>query len=54
VVAASIGLAEPFSLAVVLATVVAAEVVTAGTAAVVNESTEPKEVPTEFEAIAQK
>ena len=47
------GFADPFSVAVVEATAVAAEVVTAGTPDVVNDSTAPNAVPSEFEAIAQ-
>jgi hypothetical protein len=47
------GFAEPLSVAPVLVIAVAAAVVTAGVAAVVNESTAPKLVPTAFCAMAQ-
>jgi hypothetical protein len=47
------GLADPFSVAPVLDTEVAAAVTTVGAADVVNESTDPNLVPTEFEAMAQ-
>ena len=48
------GFADPLSVAVVDVRPVAAEVVTVGTVAVVNDSTAPNAVPSEFEAIAQK
>jgi hypothetical protein len=54
VAASSFGLAEPFSVAPVAVITVAAEVVTTGAPGVVNESTEPKPVPTALSAIAQK
>ena len=44
---------DPFSIAPVLENDVAAEVVTAGGAFVVNDINVPKPVPTEFEAMAQ-
>jgi hypothetical protein len=53
VVASWFGLAEPFSVAPVLDTEVAAAVTTVGAADVVNDITAPKLVPTEFEAMAQ-
>jgi hypothetical protein len=53
VVVSWFGFADPFSVAPVLDTEVAAAVTTVGVADVVNESTEPKPVPTEFEAMAQ-
>ena len=43
----------PLSVAVVAVTSAAASVVTVGTAGVVKVSTEPKPVPTRFEAMAQ-
>src|SRR3954469_16480660 len=48
------GFAEPFSVAVVLATGDAAAEVTDGAALVVNESSAPNDVPTGLWAIAQK
>jgi hypothetical protein len=48
------GSAEPFSVAVVDVSNVCAVVVTVGDASVVNDRTEPKAVPSAFEAIAQK
>jgi hypothetical protein len=53
VVASRFGFAVPFSVALVLVTDVAATVVTVGGAAVVNDITSPKPVPTEFDAMAQ-
>src|SRR6185436_673542 len=47
------GLAAPLSVAVVLPTPPAALVVVSGTPGVVKVRTEPNDVPTEFEAIAQ-
>jgi hypothetical protein len=47
------GLPEPFSVAPVLVTNVAAAVVTVGAAVVENDRTAPKLVPTELLAIAQ-
>jgi hypothetical protein len=44
---------EPFSVAVVVPTPVAADVVAVGAAFVVNCWTDPNPVPTEFVAIAQ-
>ena len=48
-----LGSPVPFRVAEVLVTPVAAVVVTAGGVGVVNERTDPNEVPTAFEAIAQ-
>ena len=53
-VASPLGLAEPLSTAESARTVVGGEVVTLGTSpGVVKESTAPKLVPTELEAMAQ-
>jgi hypothetical protein len=52
-VASWFGLADPFSVAPVLDTEVAAVVTTVGAAAVVNDISAPKLVPTELEAMAQ-
>jgi hypothetical protein len=53
VVALEFGMPEPFSVADVDATLVAAAVVMLGGAAVVNERTTPKPRPSTFEPIAQ-
>jgi hypothetical protein len=53
VVVSWFGFAEPLSVAPVLVTEVAATVDTVGADAVVNDITEPKPVPTAFEAMAQ-
>ena len=47
------GFADPLSVAVVPVTAVAATVVTAGAAGVVNDNTVPNLVPTEFWPMAQ-
>ena len=47
------GLAEPFKVAELEVTTVAASVVTLGAAMVVKESTEPKAMPSLLEAMAQ-
>ena len=47
------GFADPFKVAEVDVTSVAAAVVVVGTLGVVNESTAPKPVPSELEAMAQ-
>jgi hypothetical protein len=54
VVVDTFGVPDPFNVADVLVTAVAADVVTEGAAAVVNESTDPTDVPMPLEAIAQK
>ena len=53
VVVSWFGFADPFNVAPVLVTRVAAAVVTVGAAAVVNDITAPKPVPAAFEAMAQ-
>lgn len=52
-VVAPLGFAEPFSVAVVSAILVAAVVVAVGGSGVVNSRREPRLVPTAFCAIAQ-
>ena len=47
------GFADPFSVAEVDVTSVAAEVVVVGTVGVVNDITAPNATPSAFEAIAQ-
>jgi hypothetical protein len=47
-------LADPFSVALLDGTLVAAEVVTMGGPGVVNDRTPPNEVPSLFDAMAQK
>ena len=52
--AAAVGFADPPSTAVLLVTVPAPVVTTAGGAGVVNVSTAPKPLPDAFDVIAQK
>jgi hypothetical protein len=53
VVVSWFGVADPFSVAVVFVTSVAATVVTLGADAVLNDITDPKPVPAALEAMAQ-
>jgi hypothetical protein len=49
-----LGFAEPFKVALLEVSAVAAAVVTAGAESVVNESTDPKAIPSLLEVMAQK
>jgi hypothetical protein len=49
-----LGFAEPFNVALVVVSAVAAAVVTMGEASVVKERTEPNAVPSLLAAMAQK
>lgn len=52
--ASPLGLADPFIVAELEVTTVAAEVTAVGAVGVVNESTDPNDVPSALDAIAQK